>query len=501
MTTYIFKKEPYISAFVPESKMSQLQNECLSVRHHLFYNNNVGYDYNYMSFAPVDETLEEERRINILSDNIVRFSFYSHRSLSFQLGESTKRYYIKASHNFGALDVKDTSKTNPYLRVSRELSKALTEYDTMVSFYNSFNWTSFAKKKPSVEDCLENDTSSRTNAKSLFHHINEIPLDYYHFTPLRMIYNECARSASPSICLTIEVDECSRIYCHFVGAAYEGARLYFEEKSFEKDLEKEFNNLNNTFKMKEYNNFTTNTTNNSIEANVNVDVNLIVSCLISVMDENSDISRFCRSMNITVSKVLESATKNVISCTIQDGRMELIESVTNSTLSFILSSDTEKNRKTMSCHISYMLSIANNSSKDTESVAIDDKPTCDKTEASCSTTWQVSNSSDSCANHAERLYENYAEDGNVSEKFNELFRGQIESIRNKLSLSKSKGNRKQKLFSSLRSIATQAGYKGDHKQGTIVGLLDSQSRIEYDKLLAFDTFIINNNDYKNAATN
>ena len=321
------KTEPYLSDFLLSDKMSQLQKECLSARYHLFYHRDVGFDYNYMSFAPVGETMEEERRINNLSDNIVRFTFYSHRSLSFQIGESTKRYNIKVSHNFGACDAKDTTKTNPYLKVSKELAKAVIDYDTMVSFYNSFDWASFANRMPSGDDYIVNDASWRTYAKRICDLTCEIPLDYFHFTPLRMLYNECVRSVSHSISLMFDVDECSRIYCHFVNEEYEGTRNILRNyDSFEKYLDEEFYNFNHILKMKDNNTLIPVNT-DSIEANVNVDVNLIVSYLLSDMDENSLLSRFCKSIKFTLSKVLESTTNNVLSCTIVNNNAKVYQKI------------------------------------------------------------------------------------------------------------------------------------------------------------------------------
>ena len=114
--------------------VDELQKACLKVRKQLFYDPRRKFNHN-MGGVRTGESLQEvTKSINALTNGFITFHFVSHRRLWFEIEGVNKRYSIHAANEYDYY-TKESADTNPYLKIAKEVKKALREKAEMEKTY------------------------------------------------------------------------------------------------------------------------------------------------------------------------------------------------------------------------------------------------------------------------------------------------------------------------------------------------------------------------------
>ena len=123
------------SATVVEQLAAKLQTEGLKFRKLLFFDPERGFNHNMGGVRTSASVKNAEAYINNISGGVVRFKFRSHRMLWFTVQGVAKRYIISAPNQFDFYTT-ESDKTNPYLKIERELMRAASELRMMEQAYD-----------------------------------------------------------------------------------------------------------------------------------------------------------------------------------------------------------------------------------------------------------------------------------------------------------------------------------------------------------------------------
>lgn len=113
------KKEITIN-WTPE----QVQEEALKSREILFKDPISGFDYASEGVRTNASAAEEEKRVNAITNNLVKFTFISHRQLIMIVDDN--EIILQATNKYGNYkntNEMDNKSNNPYLRIAREIKK------------------------------------------------------------------------------------------------------------------------------------------------------------------------------------------------------------------------------------------------------------------------------------------------------------------------------------------------------------------------------------------
>ncbi len=120
-----------------------LQNECLKAWYHLFHNEDNAFMYDEIRFASLEDNLFEEKRVNAITNNKVRFTFGHKDYLHFALEGCDMLFQMKGK--------------NAYSQVCKEVMKAQEVYSEMMEMHNEMLSVLQMKYASSVEELISMD--------------------------------------------------------------------------------------------------------------------------------------------------------------------------------------------------------------------------------------------------------------------------------------------------------------------------------------------------------
>lgn len=121
-----------------------VQDELLKSRYALFYDEKLGYDYNWSGVMTSSNEEDECKRISDLTNGLLSVRFLSHRDLQITIRGQTIR--LKASNRFGCHknpNIQDSEANNPYLKSAKVITDIITHSNINI---DSFNLAKMTKK-------------------------------------------------------------------------------------------------------------------------------------------------------------------------------------------------------------------------------------------------------------------------------------------------------------------------------------------------------------------
>lgn len=126
-----------------------VQDELLKSRYALFYDEELGYDYNWSGVMTSAIEEDECKRISDLTNGLVSVRFFSHRDLQITIRRQTIR--LKASNRFGSHknpNTQDSEANNPYLKSAKAITDIITHSNINI---NNFNLAKMTKKTKTIK--------------------------------------------------------------------------------------------------------------------------------------------------------------------------------------------------------------------------------------------------------------------------------------------------------------------------------------------------------------
>lgn len=121
-----------------------VQDELLKSRYALFYDEELGYDYNWSGVMTSAFEEDECKRISDLTNGLLSVRFFSHRDLQITIRGQTIR--LKASNRFGCHknpNIQDSEGNNPYLKSAKVITDIITHSKINI---NNFNLAKMTKQ-------------------------------------------------------------------------------------------------------------------------------------------------------------------------------------------------------------------------------------------------------------------------------------------------------------------------------------------------------------------
>lgn len=206
------------AALITQVKMHQIQEECIKARKKLFWRDGVGFNYNGMYTPSYQLLVNEEERVNSLTDSFATFSFVSHHCLYFKLQGSEKLHILNTPKHMQILrtdELVDETRNTPYKRIAVELEKALGDFEKAKDYYEQIKDTTLPVVYASTEGELLGMSMQeiKNAAQELRNYLVSYQENLY-YTATRQLVNDWLKNAfgGEGFYVTVEVDECSRLY-------------------------------------------------------------------------------------------------------------------------------------------------------------------------------------------------------------------------------------------------------------------------------------------------
>ena len=121
-------------ATMAEEFAKKLQDESLKVRKELFFDPELGFNYDLGGVRTSASRKEATEKVNAITKGVIEFHFISHRRLWFQAKGVDKLYMLNAPNEY-KYGIEDSVKMNPYCKIASELKKAAKEWREVDEMY------------------------------------------------------------------------------------------------------------------------------------------------------------------------------------------------------------------------------------------------------------------------------------------------------------------------------------------------------------------------------
>ena len=207
----------------------------------------------------------------------------------------------------------------------------------------------------------------------------------------------------------------------------------------------------------------------------------IAEYLVKVNNQHSDLHDFAVFSGVTSESFVANATNGAVVIRFVSDSIVLEESATGYASAFLIKFFTDKILEErliqdISAFISRAMMLSNEDVSETTNPPIDiaDNTAIDENITIVDNTAVIDNAI---------VNEKVRNNTSIIEAFNTLFAQNKNKIKESMKDAKTQKQRKQRLFSNLRSILHQAGYKGDERKETVLQFFTQENRKRYESLV------------------
>ena len=467
----------------------KIQAECTKVLY-LFNTPEQNADPDAIYTHPKNVIGSLEDKIKEISKGLVKIRFVSHDYLFFRLTGCGKTFFIKEMNAFNKIS-KKLLEAQDFLE---QLESNHEDYIVKLPDFQKISHRELIEMKDSqfrkfCEDFYDKivvDTNQLYYPQTI-EYLNNIIMDVYggsHFHP-KVFVDDSSR-----FILQIQTDnenkklqevthkrylllnrkkvishivKCRKVYCKI----YKKIKVMVQTNSIQATTAEQ------TVVMPS-NNVINNT-------NIQEKAKKIAEYLVKVNNQHSDLHDFAVFSGVTSESFVANATNGAVVIRFVSDSIVLEESATGYASAFLIKFFTDKILEErliqdISAFISRAMMLSNEDVSETTNPPIDiaDNTAIDENITIVDNTAVIDNAI---------VNEKVRNNTSIIEAFNTLFAQNKNKIKESMKDAKTQKQRKQRLFSNLRSILHQAGYKGDERKETVLQFFTQENRKRYESLV------------------
>lgn len=469
-------------------KADQIHMACKRVLY-LFNTPEQNADPDAIYTHPKNVIASLEDKINVLSHGLVKIRLVSHDYLFFRLADCGKTFFIKRKDAFGRI-------SKQLLEAQDYVEQLKSNHENFISRYADFQKIShrelmemevsqFRKFCEDFYDKIVVDTNQLYYLPTI-EALNNIIMDVFggsQFYP-KMFVDDSSR-----LVLQIHTDSNNEKFQEVTRKRYS---LHKKEKVISY-IEKNRNTyclINENKKMKKIKTKQATTNEQTVvmpsineinDMNIQAKTKKIAEYLVQVNNHHSELHDFAMFSGVSSESLIANATNGAVKFRFVADAIVLEETATGYASAFLIKFFTdEKLEKRLIQDISaficraMMLSNEDVSETTNTAIAIADNTAIDENITIVDNTTVIDNAI---------VNEKVRNNTSIIDTFNTLFVQSKKKIIESMKDAKTQKQRKQRLFSNLRSILHQAGYKGDERKETVLQFFTQENRKRYDSLV------------------